>query len=183
MLTFARSTAGRPVSVVALTLALILAWAPPADAQEEEDDSAPQGVSVEEGLEQVDEMIGGEDEVFAGTGEIYDPAGRRDPFRSLLAARQRPIEVGPRPPGIPGLLIDQMELTGIFITSTGPVAQVQSAEEDRSYLLRIGDQLFDGDVVSISRDEVAFKQIVDDPAALKPFRDVVKTLKPESEDE
>jgi hypothetical protein len=43
-------------------------------------------------------------------------------------------------------------------------------------LLKGGDQLFDGDVVTISRDEVVFKQVVADPAASKPFREVVKSL-------
>ena len=62
--------------------------------------------------------------------------------------------------------------------SDGPAAQVQSADQDRSFLIRIGDQLYDGDVVSISSKEIVFKQIVGDPTALKPFREVVKKLEP-----
>jgi hypothetical protein len=42
----------------------------------------------------------------------------------------------------------------------------------------VGDQLYDGDVISISGKEAIFKQIVDDPTALKPFREVVKKLNP-----
>ncbi len=111
-------------------------------------------------------------------GYLYDPAGRRDPFKSLLAARE-PTELrGPRPEGIPGLLIDEIDLTGIFVTPEGPVAQVLSPEQDKSYLLREGDQLYDGDVVQIDRDRVLFKQILDDPTALKPFREVEKKLNP-----
>ena len=83
---------------------------------------------------------------------------------------------GPRPDGIPGLLIDEIDLTGIFRTSKGYQAQVISRSQRKSYLLRQGDQLYDGDVVSINRDEVVFKQVVQDPTALKPFREVVKTL-------
>jgi hypothetical protein len=49
-----------------------------------------------------------------------------------------------------------------------------------SVLLKEGDQLYDGDVVSINRAEVVFKQIVQDPTALKPFREVVKSLNPSS---
>ena len=84
---------------------------------------------------------------------------------------------GPRPDGVPGLLIDEIELTGIFRTVRGFVAQVlRSHGSSKSYLLREGDQLFDGDVVSINRHEIVFKQMVEDPAASKPFREVVKSL-------
>ena len=85
----------------------------------------------------------------------------------------------PRPDGIPGLLIDEIELTGIFRTSKGYVAQVRVPTKAKSYLLKEGDQVYDGDVVSINRNEVVFKQVVQDPTAAKPFREVVKTLKPE----
>jgi len=33
-------------------------------------------------------------------------------------------------------------------------------------------------VVSINHNEVVFKQVVQDPTALKPFREVVKSLNP-----
>ena len=81
----------------------------------------------------------------------------------------------PRPAGVPGLLIDEIQLTGIFRTSRGFVAQV-AAPGPRSYLLKEGDQLYDGDVVAINRNEVVFKQVVADPTASKPFREVVKSL-------
>ena len=44
--------------------------------------------------------------------------------------------------------------------------------------MREGDQLYDGDVVRITQNEVVFKQIVNDPTVLKPFREVVKKLNP-----
>lgn len=109
----------------------------------------------------------------------YDPEDRRDPFKSLLAGTELPGEKRVRPPGIPGLLIDELNITGIFRTPAGFVVQVQSAEKEKSYLLKQGDQLFDGDVVSISSNQVVFKQIIQDPTALKPFREVVKTLRPQ----
>ena len=92
--------------------------------------------------------------------------------------KEEPNLGGPRPDGLPGLLIDEIDLTGIFRTSKGYVAQVKPSNQTRSYLLKEGDQLYDGDVVSINRNEVIFKQIVQDPTALKPFREVVKTLNP-----
>jgi Tfp pilus assembly protein PilP len=86
------------------------------------------------------------------------------------------MTTAPRPDGIAGLLIDEIQLTGIFRTSKGHVAQIRS--NARSYLLKEGDQLFDGDVISIAKTEVVFKQVVQDPGSGKPFREVVMTLTP-----
>ena len=109
----------------------------------------------------------------------YDPGSRRDPFRSLIETRDSiPEPERERPEGKAGLLIDEIVVEGVFELADGPVAQVQSAREETSYLLRPGDQLWDGDVISINLEEVVFKQVVDDPTALKPFREVVKRLSP-----
>ena len=58
-------------------------------------------------------------------------------------------------------------------------AQVQTSDKEKSYLIQEGDQLFDGEVVSISINEVVLKQVVNDPSVIKPFREVVKKLNPE----
>lgn len=123
-----------------------------------------------------DELLADEELMLLGEGYAYEPGDRRDPFKSLLIVRERVAMRGPRPDGIPGLLIDEIDLSGIFLTPDGAVAQVRSTQEDKSYLLRQGDQLYDGDVVSITVNELSFKQIVDDPTAIKPFREVVKKL-------
>lgn len=122
----------------------------------------------------IDEILEGEEEVLSGSGGFsYDPGNRRDPFKSLLSGPEKP-ERGPRPEGIPGLLIDEIQLLGIWRTPRGYVAQIRAS--NKSYLLREGDQLFDGDVVNIQKNEVVFKQQVQDPTALKPYREVVKNL-------
>jgi len=82
---------------------------------------------------------------------------------------------GPRPDGIPGLLIDEIQVTGIFRGKNGYLAQVHGSLP-KSFLLREGDQLFDGDVINISSREVVFKQLV--PDGPKPFREVVKEYRP-----
>jgi hypothetical protein len=129
-------------------------------------------------LGNIDEILQGEEDVLSGSGFSYDPGNRRDPFKSLLAAPDHTELRGPRPEGVPGLLIDEIDLTGIFHTSKGFVAQVVASNQKKSYLLKEGDQLYDGDVVSINKNEVVFKQVVQDPTALKPFREVVKSLNP-----
>ncbi|HEX6200594.1 MAG TPA: hypothetical protein VF150_10045 [Thermoanaerobaculia bacterium] len=149
---------------------------PPAEAGQE---GAAEERATPEDLEDIDQLLEGEEEILAGEGFSYDAGGRRDPFKSLLAPSKAPDLRGPRPEGIPGLLIDEVIITGIFRTQEGYVAQVQSAESEKSYLLKQGDELYDGDVVRITDNEIVFKQIVQDPTALKPFREVVKTLNPD----
>ena len=149
--------------------------AAPADKPAAEAPAAPTPESTNN---TIDQILEGEEDVLQGTGYTYDPGTRRDPFKSLLVAQDKAKVAGPRPQGIPGLLIDEIDVTGIFHTSKGWVAQVQAGNKEKSYLIKAGDQLFDGDVVSIARGEVVFKQIVNDPTALKPFREVVKKLNP-----
>ena len=188
----------KPASLTAFLVLVAVAWAAraqppqkppqkpaapppqqqPAKPQEQQPpaaEAAPEGPD----LGNIDEILEGEEDVLSGgTGFSYDPGNRRDPFKSLLAGPDRPEFRGPRPEGVPGLMIDEIDLTGIIRTSKGFVAQVVAANQKKSYLLKEGDQLYDGDVVSINRSEVVFKQIVQDPTALKPFREVVKSLNP-----
>ncbi len=130
----------------------------------------------------IDDLLALDEEVLSDPGTYsYDPGARRDPFRSLLTTRETDDGDGSGPCDYPkddprGLLIDEIEIQGIFVLPEGPVAQILSSSRETSFLLRPGDQLCDGDVVRITLDEVAFKQSVDDPTALKPFREVVKRL-------
>ena len=151
--------------------------APPAD------DPAALGSETTVGPD-IEQILQGEEEVLSGsgTGFTYDPGNRRDPFKSLLVEQAAREFRGPRPEGIPGLLIDEIDLKGIWQTGTGAdrvfVAQIVASNQKKTYLLKERDQLYDGDVVSINKNEVVFKQIVQDPTALKPFREVVKSLNP-----
>ncbi len=173
-----RTRSGRWIWVLGL-LAFIAAQPVIAQQDGEADDAVDEGLFQTEARPEIDEFLEGELDVLAGVGETYDAGDRRDPFVSLLTSQRMTTARGPRPEGIPGLAIDDIEITGIFITADGPVAQIRVADKRKSYLLREGDQLYDGDVTSISFDEVVFKQILDDPAALKPFRPVVKELRPQ----
>jgi hypothetical protein len=104
---------------------------------------------------------------------------RRDPFLDLSDRTVTEPQGGsPHPSGVPGLLIDEFEVTALFMTPAGPLAEIRTPT-DSFFFLREGDQLFDGDVVRIDpRAGVIFKQIELDPTALKPFRSVVKTIDP-----
>jgi hypothetical protein len=165
----------RGAAWLALLLLAVGAAAPTAVAQDEEPLAEEQ--TGEPTVPDIDSILEGEEEILGGGGYTYDPGGRRDPFRSLLEARNVERR-GPRPEGVPGLLIDEIVITGLFDTPRGWVAQVRAADQGKSFLIREGDQLYDGEVVSIGHNEVAFKQVVQDPTALKPFQEVVKKLNP-----
>lgn len=117
---------------------------------------------------------GADDAALSGRGYTYDPAGRRDPFRSLLV-RSENRAGGPRPNGIAGIGIDDVTVQGIWKTRSGFVAQIRGTD-NKSYLLRGGDLLYDGEVTRVGPNEVSFRQNLNDPQSVKPFRDVTKQL-------
>lgn len=119
-------------------------------------------------------LIEQEESALAGRTYSYDPAGRRDPFRSLLIRPEKGM-AGQRPPGVPGIAIDDVILQGIWRTRAGYVAQIRGTD-NKSYLLRAGDQLYDGEVLRIAPNEVTFRQNLNDPQSVKPFRDITKQL-------
>ena len=119
-------------------------------------------------------LIEQEESALAGRSYSYDPAGRRDPFRSLLIRPEKGM-AGQQPPGVPGIAIDDVILQGIWRTRAGYVAQIRGTD-NKSYLLRAGDQLYDGEVLRIAPNEVTFRQNVNDPQSVKPFRDITKQL-------
>ena len=114
------------------------------------------------------------EDATSGRGYTYDPAGRRDPFRSLLV-RNDSKQPGARPPGIAGIGVDDVTVQGIWKTRSGFVAQIRGTD-NKSYLLRAGDLLWDGEVTRVGPNEVGFRQNLNDPQSVKPFRDVTKQL-------
>lgn len=109
-----------------------------------------------------------------GPAYTYEVGGRRDPFRSLLI--RNPTEKDRiRPPGIAGLMVDELELQGTIRTKSGWVAMMRGAD-NRSHLIRKGQTLFDGEVTDITASEVIFRQNVNDPTNPKPFKEVTKSL-------
>lgn len=119
-------------------------------------------------------MIEQEEAALAGRAYSYDPAGRRDPFRSLLVRADERAR-GERPPGIAGMSIDDVVIHGIWRTRSGYIAQVR-ATDNKSYLVRAGDLLYDGEVTRVGPNEVVFRQNINDPQSVKPFREVTKQL-------
>ena len=119
-------------------------------------------------------LIEQEEAALAGRSYTYDPAGRRDPFRSLLV-RPDDRARGERPPGVAGMSIDDVVVHGIWRVRSGYVAQVRGTD-NKSYLIRGGDLLYDGEVTRVGPNEVVFRQNINDPQSVKPFREVTKQL-------
>jgi len=122
----------------------------------------------------VERILRGEETLESGGGFTYDPAGRRDPFRSLLEGRLHE-DLGERPPGLAGMGVEEIRLEGILKLPGGYVAMVQGTD-NLSYIIRPGTVLYDGIVESVEPGKVVFKLQVTDPRSLKPYRELVRTL-------
>ena len=73
------------------------------------------------------------------------------------------------------VLVDDLVVHGIWKTRSGYVAQIR-ATDNKSYLIRAGDLLYDGEVTRVGPNEVSFRQNLNDPQSVKPFREVTKQL-------
>lgn len=112
----------------------------------------------------------------AGALFNYNPEGRRDPFVSLIGKGSDPKNAGARPPGVPGLLINEVSVKGIVRNSAGFVAMIQGPD-NKTYVVKSGDRLMDGTVKSILQDAVVFSQDVNDPLSLVKQKEIRKSLR------
>jgi hypothetical protein len=153
-------------SALMLLLAVEAVGAPPADTTRAAPTPAPTPAPV------TDAQAAAADAELMPSPYTYEVRGRRDPFRSLLIRKQveRSGIAGPA-----GMTVDELELQGTIKMKAGWIAMMRGSD-NRSYLLKKGTVLFDGEVTGISSTDVSFRQNVNDPASPKPFRDVVKSL-------
>ncbi len=118
-------------------------------------------------------------EITEGSGFRYQSSGRRDPFISLALGLNvlRPDE---RPPGLQGMLIQEVSLHGIVKTVDGYIALIQGTD-NKSYFARAGERLYDGNIQEIDDEKVVFRQEINDPLRIEKFQRVEKTLHPVEE--
>jgi Tfp pilus assembly protein PilP len=117
----------------------------------------------------------------APQGYSYNPAGRRDPFVPLLqrAADPRSTSVT-RPEGLPGVAVSEVAIKGIVHSRGAYVAMLQ-APDNKTYIVRNGDRLFDATVKAVTADAVVFVQQVTDPLSLVKQREIRRPLRPTEE--
>jgi Tfp pilus assembly protein PilP len=156
-----------------MAAALVVCGLSSAGAQEEETFDLDEEVDVS-GIEQI---LRGDQEVMQGELFAYDPAGRRDPFRSLLEGMldEEAGNAKVRPPGLAGMLVEELRVEGVIQTPSGILAFVQG-RDNLSYVIRPGTKLYNGEVKEILPDRVVFKQQVDDPKQIRPYEEVVREL-------
>ncbi|HEX8410993.1 MAG TPA: pilus assembly protein PilP [Thermoanaerobaculia bacterium] len=159
---------------LAVSLVLVLAAVAGVVAQTPATGTAPAtpttGTDVQKTLEEILE------EPTTTDTYRYDPQGRRDPFRSLIGPSPK-LEPGQRPQGVPGFLIDELKLQGIFRTRAGLTAMI-AGPDNKGYTIKAGDKVLDGEVLRITPNTVVFRQEVNDPTRIERYREVVKDLSP-----
>ena len=142
------------------------AGAPEATSQQ----AAPNTAAVEQILAQQEQLM-------RGQRFSYEPGNRRDPFLSLFAERDddRSRE---RLAGMQGMYIDEIDLNGIVEDPSGGDVAYFTGSDNKGYFMRVGDRVYDGAIIAIDpvRGAVTFRQEIDDPRRIKPYRDVVRSL-------
>jgi len=157
---------------------------PPAENQQPAGEEAQQQVTGEqqEGTEQgavTPEPVPEGIELVEGGDYRYDSRGRRDPFVSL-ALGLNILAPDVRPPGLSGMLIQEVSLHGIVKTSEGYIAMIQGTD-NKSYFARAGERLYDGTIDIIDSGKVVFLQEINDPLRIEKFHRIEKSLHPVEE--
>lgn len=133
--------------------------------------------------ETVEQILREQEQLLRGQRFSYDPGNRRDPFRSLYED-VRVLNKGPRPKGVAGMLVTEIDLVGIVRDSEGGNVAFFTGSDNKGYFLRVGDEVYDGTLIAVDsrKGTVTFRQQIDDPRVIKPYRDVVKRLVPLEEE-
>jgi hypothetical protein len=109
-------------------------------------------------------------------GYVYDPGGRRDPFLNLLASGVEQALPASRPGGAAGLTTAELSVRGVVQSRGALVAMVQ-APDNRTYVVRTGDQLLDGTIKAVIPEGLVIVQSVNDPLSLVKEREVRRLLR------
>lgn len=114
----------------------------------------------------------------------YDRGGRRDPFIPLIrdrgprqqaAGEEAPVLTRPRPPGIAGMDIAEIDLVGVVVMANRTIAHFNGSD-NFGYFLGVGGEVYDGKIVTIEDDRVVFEQRISSKEGDR-TRQVVKKLR------
>jgi Tfp pilus assembly protein PilP len=106
----------------------------------------------------------------------YDPGGRRDPFKNLLAGKD--IKDKSAVGGIPQISIDDTNLVGI-VKSKQKLTAIVVGPQGFPYFVKVGDKFSDGYVLSINENQVVFRKTNERGIPLMRPRDIIKEINPE----
>ena len=124
----------------------------------------------------VERILRQQQDLLTGRRFSYDPQERRDPFLSLTETVR--LDDGDKPRGIKGMVISEINLTGIVKDGRGGNMALMMGSDNKGYFLRVGDVVYDGTLIGIDSGigTVTFRQKINDPRRIKPYQDIVKTL-------
>ena len=105
----------------------------------------------------------------------YDPAGRRDPFVSLLSRGIEPT-TGKKLTGLAGLATGEVMVRGVMQSRNSYVALL-SGPDGKTYSAHVNDRLLDGVIRSVTPQGIVIMQEVNDPLSLVKQREVRKGLR------
>ena len=76
--------------------------------------------------------------------------------------------------------MDEIDLTGVVNDALGGNVAYVTGSDNKGYFLRVGHRIYNATLIAINLAEgtVTFRQTVDDPRQIKPYRDVVRRLVP-----
>ena len=79
--------------------------------------------------------------------------------------------------------LDEIDLTGIVENPGGNLAYF-TGSDNRGYFLRVGERVYKATMIGIDpkTGSVTFREQVDDPRQIKPYRDVVRKIVPLDEE-
>jgi hypothetical protein len=83
----------------------------------------------------------------------YDPLGRRDPFVDLLVGIKAKGPTTPKG----ALTVGDAKVVGITQGKEGYTAIIVGAD-NKARFMKAGDKLYDGQIISIEKDKVIFRQ-------------------------
>jgi len=164
--------------VSALLILLSFVGAPLLADQAEDRSEADRQADNADNAESVDTILEKQEAALRAQPFTYDPGGRRDPFQSLQQAIKE--AEGPRPLGVAGMSVDQLDLTGIVENPGGDVAFVTGAD-GKGHFLHVGDKIYKGVLTEIDANAglVKFRIQVNDPRSIKPYREVILRVLPD----
>jgi Tfp pilus assembly protein PilP len=105
------------------------------------------------------------------TGFTYNPEGRRDPFKDLLAGSVRERAAT----GEPQVFIDDLILFGIVKNNRVYTAMV-GMPQGFPMFVKVGDKFADGYVLSISESQVVLRKTHERGIPLMRPRDIIKEI-------
>jgi type IV pilus assembly protein PilP len=124
-----------------------------------------------------------EEEKFEQQVFIYDPGGRRDPFRSLIEIAKEKPQARKKANPIENYDVDELKLSAIIWDNQKYYALI-TLPDNKSYTIREGMTLglYGGKVEEITKDSMVIREHVKDYRGQPVIKDTILKLRKEGEE-